>query len=157
MLCFRLKNQDLMFVTEKSGYFGKLFSKSKQHQMGFITRKNKLRKKSPIKICAMVNTVSITVSLTSSCPNIVSQHNSRRFNWSLTSWKYLFSASLQLSIKDSKTKGGSSPGEEVFRDRFRTYRLQIVLLQPRSSRGINPRSKNQVINWNTSNDTQMKH
>ena len=81
-----VRNSDVQVkLTEKSGYFGKLFSKSKQHQIGFITRRKKLRKKSPTKICATVNTVSITVSLTSSCPNMVSQHSLRMCSLSLIS------------------------------------------------------------------------
>ena len=123
--------------TENSGYFGKLFSRSKQHQIGFITRRKKLRKKSPTNICAIVNRVSITVNLTISWPNIVSQHNWRSFSCSFTSLLYLFLALSQLSKTDSKIWDGSSPGIEVL-FALRTYRLQIVLLQPRSSRGTDP-------------------
>ena len=138
----RYRNSIKSKFTEKSGYFGKLFSKSKQHQIGFITRRKKLRKKSPTKICATVNTVSITVSLTSSCPNIVSQHSLRMCSLSLISWKYLLSASGQLSNTDSKAKIGFSPGEDnEFFDDLITNRLQIFFVQARSSRGIRPRSK----------------
>ena len=138
-----------MILTEKDGYFGKLFSRSKQHQIGLTILRKALRKKSPTKICATVNIVSITVSFTSSWPNIVSQQSLRSFSCSSTSLKYLFSASWQLSITDSKIKGESSPGEDVLLERLRTYRLQIVLLQPRSSSGMDPGSTffNQLDNF----------
>ena len=125
-----------MFFTENSGYFGKLFSKSKQHQIGFITRKKRLRKKSPTRHCTTVNTVSITVNLTSSCPNIVSQHNLRSLSFSLRSLLYLFSVVWQFSNIAVKTSGGSSPGDEVPLDlnlKSAPNRRQIVFVQPRSS------------------------
>ena len=109
--------------------------------MGFMTRKKKLRKKSPTKICATVKTVSITVSLTSSCPNIVSQHNLRICSFSFKVFMYLFSASGQLSKIDTMAKDASSPGDDnELKEDLTTNRLQIFFVHARSSRGIRPKS-----------------
>ena len=112
------KEYEYTVLTPKDGYFGKLFSRSKQHQIGLTILRKALRKKSPIKIWAIVNMVSITVSFTSSWPNIVSQQSLRSFSCSTTSLKYLFSASSQLSIADSNITGDFSPGEDALLERL---------------------------------------
>ena len=62
----------------KSPYWGNFFSRS-QHQQLFISLTKTARKKSTDNVAAIVITRSKTVILTSSWPNIVSQHRLLKF------------------------------------------------------------------------------
>ena len=87
----------LILLTLKSGYLGKVFSRSQHIQQGLKTLKKALMKKSPQNMDMMVKRRSIMVNLTSSCPNIVSQHNFLSLIFSLRSFWYWLVTTEQSS------------------------------------------------------------
>ena len=76
---------------------GKVFSRSQHIQQGLKTLKKALMKKSPQNMDMMVKRRSIMVNLTSSCPNIVSQHNFLSLIFSLRSFWYWLVTTEQSS------------------------------------------------------------
>ena len=89
-----------IFLTLKSGYLGKVFSRSQHIQQGLKTLKKALMKKSPQNMDMMVKRRSIMVNLTSSCPNIVSQHNFLSLIFSLRSFWYWLVTTEQSSREE---------------------------------------------------------